>query len=223
MWTMPPALMRNAGDAGIDFGELVLELLFEDGAGSPTAVNTGTLGGSANVGGATPATISTADAFQGTGSLHGVDLLNPQGFAAFGVGNPELRIGTANFKIQVAVKLESLTTTFDQVLWSWQSGSPYPMLGIEKSTGVLYYADGTTPTNTSQTVSLNVWNEYELNRLAGVTTVLYNGVSVLSFADTSNYNVGFAGGSLLIGAASNGAAAIRGGFIDQFRFYNGNA
>lgn len=204
------------------FGTLVVELLFEDGAGSGTAVNTGTLGGVYVVGGSTPASITTADAFQGSGSLTFPDILGPEGCAID--GHPtELIIGTADFRIQVAVKITTFTTGFNQVFWGWESGTPQPILIVRTSTGVLAYGDGVGGgTDTSQTVDLNVWSEYEWNRVSGVSTIKYNGGTVATFSDTSDYNNGFSSGSFRVGSFGNGAAGIRNGFLDAFRFYNGN-
>lgn len=217
MWTMPPAIMQNAGDAGLDLGELVVELLFEDGAGSGTAANTGTLGGVYTIGGPTGASITAADSYQGGGSLNGADVVNPQGGASTGV-SAELIIGTANFSLEVAVKLTTLSTTFDQNFWGWESGSPSPILGVT-SAGALVF----TGVDTGVTVTTDVWHTYVLRRISGVTKVLYDGAEVYSVADTSNYNNGFTTGSFRVGCGGNFAAGIRNGFLDQFRFYNGNA
>jgi hypothetical protein len=213
-------LFKPSGGVTNDYGDLVLEVLFEDGAGSATAVNTGTLGGTLAVGGATPASITTSDAFQGSGSLTFPNVINTQGSAAF-PHPPELIISTANFRIQVAVKLTTFTVTFSQTFWGWELGTPQPQLAADTS-GNLIFSNGSSH-NTGQTIDLNVWNEYEVNRLDSVTTVLYNGVQVYQAADTNDYNNGFTNGSFRVGASGNGAASIRNGFLDQFRFYNANA
>lgn len=211
------------GDAGADFGDLVVELLFEDGNGSTTAANTGTLAGTYSCGGPTGASVTTADAFSGSGCLGNFsNVSNAQGGASDG-HPPQLIIGTANFRIEVAVKLATFTTTFGQVFWGWEFGAPSPALSVDTSGNLIVGYAGTSA-DTGVDVTTNVWHTYEMNRVAGVTNVLYDGTQVWSIADTSNYNNGFTSGSFRVGCAGNLAGGIRGsGVLDQFRFYNGNA
>lgn len=207
--------------SNLDFGTLVVELLFNDGAGSTTAVNTGSTGGTFNVGG--QASISEANSKEGLSSMFHANIANPLFGAASGTNETEYIIGTANFRMMISVYTTTFTSTWGNVFWGWGNGSPQPTLSIAPTTGNLWAAIGGVSNDTGVVVDLNVWNDYELRRFNGVTEVVYNGSVVFSLADTADYNAGFSSGSLRVGSAGNTAGGNRNGYTDVFRFYNGNA
>ena len=87
---------------------------------------------------------------------------------------------------------------------------------------MFYLDDNGTATSTGVAPAVNTWTLVSLERLSGVTSVRVNSSVVLSFADTRNYNVGFNNGGFYIGLYNFSNAGNFQGYIDQFRFYNGN-
>lgn len=206
-----------------DVGTLVVELLFEDGAGSGTAANTGTLGGTFTIGGSLNPSIVATGGHDGGGYLQFQDAGTSDNNGCASDGHPpQLIIGTANFEISVYAQFVRYDTAWGQAFWGWEFGNPSPRLFCEDVTGKLRIVDGTVNIDTGFTCPIDsTWRKYTLRRLAGVIYALVDGVVQYSGAYTSNCNVGFNNGSFRVGADGNAAGGQCGKF-DDFRFYNAN-
>jgi hypothetical protein len=212
------------------FGELVVELLFEDGAGSSTAANTSphsigafTIGGV----GVPSQIVASGGAVDGGGFLQCPTVFDGGIICTkayvLAINEAKLRCGTANFKFQCYCRFRLITNRWGYIFWGFQNGT-HPSLYVETGTGALRagIAGGDVNTGYVQAAD-NTWRKYEISRESGVTSVSVNNIVVYSQADVYNYGAGgHTTNTVQIVAAGNGAGGFSNADMDGFRFYNGN-
>lgn len=200
-------------------GTLLVELLFNDGAGNGTALNTGSLGGTFSIAGQASIQASGSGAEDAGGYLKMTGVYDG-GLNCNDAHPAALILGTSDFEISAYARFSTYSSRWGQILWGWEYGNPSPRLYVEATTGLLRFGDGTINVNTGVSVTLDsTWRQYKLRRISGVAAIYINNSLISSFAYTSNCNVGFTNGSFRVASDGNGAGGFNTADIDQFRLY----
>ncbi len=204
---------------------LVVEILFEDGNGESTQVlNTGTAGPTYFLLGAPGMNeqVTTSDSYEGSGSLVRDDVWDAQGRCVTDVFYSDLQVATADFQIEIAIKKTAAwNSRYGHNFWGNETGAAMPFLYLDAATENLGVAYAGTTHDLGFVPTHSAWHKYRLKRASGVLYVYYDDMvtEIWSVADTTSYTPT---GRFTVGCSGNFAAAVAGGKLDSFRFWNGN-
>ena len=163
------------------------------------------------------AQISTSVKKYGTGSL----AFDGTGDYLSIAGTPNLAFGTGNFTIELwAYRLSGTNNGLFQLSTTaggFKSNDVNNLALAYASGGITYYANNNSYVP-STTVSNNQWDHLALVRSGTTTTLYFNGVSVSSITDSTNYT----GTHLVVGGYYD-TTYVWNGYIDDLRITKGYA
>jgi len=163
------------------------------------------------------AQISTSVKKYGTGSL----AFDGTGDYLTIAGTPNLAFGTGNFTIELwAYRLSGANNGLFQLSTTaggFKQDDVNNLALAYASGGITYYANNNTNVP-STTVSNNQWDHLALVRSGTTTTLYFNGVSVSSITDSTNYT-----GTYLVVGGYYSTSYLWNGYIDDLRITKGYA
>ena len=131
--------------------------------------------------------------------------------------NAALIIGTADFTIEW-YQYQTDTNGAPRVFEFNNSRSP----GVSLEGGRFYWWSAFSTNNSAAITWKNTWVHFAVVRISGSTTIYRNGVSILTFSDTTNYTTS---SDLIIGCQANvseyASLTSFGGYIQYFHFIKG--
>jgi hypothetical protein len=163
------------------------------------------------------AQISTSVKKYGTGSLY----FDGSGDYLTIAGTPNLAFGTGNFTIELwAYRLSGTNNGLFQLSTTaggFKNNDVNNLALAYASGGITYYANNNSYVP-STTVSNNQWDHLALVRSGTTTTLYFNGVSVSSITDSTNYT-----GTYLVVGGYYDTTYVWNGYIDDLRITKGYA
>jgi len=205
--------MANAGGAESDplYVDDVFSTYLWQGSNTTRPVNNGIKLGNAGAGSGVE-----FDRIANPGNKDYLRTLNPSSDFTMGTGDFTVEcwvyihdVSIISGFFQISNTSGGLTSNFDTVAANWESSS----------TGwQIYGPNNTYTTSNSQPASNNTWNHVALVRSSGTTKFYVNGTSVISVADTTNYN-----GTYIAIGGSYSTGYLMDGVISNLRVVKGQA